>query len=130
GVGAVYVFQRVGDAWTQQAKLVPSGGSAGEAFGVAVAVEGNRALIGAPGRNDRAGVVLVFTRGGTGQWTQSGQISPNGLDRNNQFGSSIALADGIAYVSAPSYAQGAGAVFALRQNDEGEWRSAGRFFPF
>src|SRR5690606_33556750 len=130
GAGAVYVFQRAGNAWTQQAKLVPSGGAAGEGFGVAVAIEGSRALIGAPGRNDRAGVVLVFTRSSTGQWTQSGQISPNGLQRNDQFGSSIALVEGTAYVSAPSYAQGAGAVWALRQNDDSEWRPTGRFFPF
>jgi choice-of-anchor B domain-containing protein len=130
GAGAVYVFRRSGANWVQEAELTATGAAQGEAFGVSLAVDGDVALIGAPGRNERAGVVLAFTRNAAGQWTQSEQIAANGLQPNDQFGGRIVLEDGLAYVSAPTAAGGAGSVFAFRRTDEGQWRPAARFFPF
>jgi hypothetical protein len=46
GDGAVYVFQRLGDIWSQQAVW---SGLSGYRFGESVAVDGNTAIVGAPG---------------------------------------------------------------------------------
>lgn len=47
--GSAYVFGRSGNTWTQLAKLVVEGGAAGDRFGVAVALSGRTAIIGANG---------------------------------------------------------------------------------
>lgn len=44
--GALYVFERTGTSWTQQQKLVASGGAAGQFFGEAVAISGDVLLAG------------------------------------------------------------------------------------
>jgi len=46
--GSAYVFVRSGAAWTEQPQLVAPDGTAGDAFGFAVAVSGNRVAAGAP----------------------------------------------------------------------------------
>ena len=130
GRGAVYVFRRSGDAWTQEAKLAANVAAENELFGAALALAGDRALVGVPARNDRAGVVLAFARNASGQWDHTGQIAPNGLSRNDAFGASIILQNELAYIGAPNHAARAGAVFAFRLNDEGEWQPEARFFPF
>jgi choice-of-anchor B domain-containing protein len=75
-------------------------------------------------------MLLAFTRDASGRWTQSAQISPNGLERNDQFGARIVLANGVAYVGAPAHAGGAGAVFALGRDEDGQWQTVERLFPF
>src|SRR5690606_6653350 len=57
GRGAAYVFRREGAAWRQVARLHAEDGQEGDAFGSAVALEGDVALVAAPGANDRAGAV-------------------------------------------------------------------------
>ena len=47
-IGVVYIFVRNGSAWTQQARLNANDGENGDHFGMAVALEGDTALIGAP----------------------------------------------------------------------------------
>ncbi|MEL7483923.1 MAG: FG-GAP repeat protein, partial [Planctomycetota bacterium] len=60
--GKVYVFDRV--TRQQLAVLLPSDGEAGDVFGNAVAVSGNRVLVGAEGSSDRGpltGAAYLFT---------------------------------------------------------------------
>ena len=52
--GSAYVFVRSGTTWSQQAKLIPSDGAAGDIFGIAVAISGDTAAVGAS-RDDDAG---------------------------------------------------------------------------
>ena len=47
--GAVYVFQRSGSSWTQQAKLAPPSPEAWQAFGASLALDGNRLVVGSDG---------------------------------------------------------------------------------
>ncbi|MFN0205162.1 MAG: FG-GAP repeat protein [Planctomycetota bacterium] len=47
GAGAVYVFQRIGATWSQQAYLKASNTEAHDNFGIAVAVEGDVVVVGA-----------------------------------------------------------------------------------
>jgi hypothetical protein len=65
--GSVYVFTRSGTTWTQQAKLLASDGATGDYFGYYVSFNGNTALIGAWGDDDKgidSGSVYVFTKTG------------------------------------------------------------------
>jgi len=64
--GTAYVFALEGDNWVEQAKLIATDASLYDEFGAAVAISGNRALIGAPGDNpdtgSRSGSGYIFTR--------------------------------------------------------------------
>jgi hypothetical protein len=60
--GSAYVFTRIGSTWTQQAKLLASGGAAGDYFGYSVSLAGDTTLIGAYGDENLAGSAYVFTK--------------------------------------------------------------------
>ena len=73
--GSAYVFVRSGTERTQQAKLLPSDGSAGEAFN-AIAIDGDTAMVGVVGDDDNgtdSGAAYVFVRSGT-SWTQQEKL--------------------------------------------------------
>jgi hypothetical protein len=46
--GSAYVFTRVGNTWSQQAKLLPADGEVGDRFGSSVAIDGDTAVVSAP----------------------------------------------------------------------------------
>ncbi len=82
-VGAAYVFERVGGAWIQTAKLLASDGAAGDFFGVSVSLSGDAAIVGASRDDDRgadSGSAYIFEKVG-GVWTQIAKL----LDSDGQF---------------------------------------------
>ncbi len=91
-MGAVWVFTRSGDTWTQQGpKLVASTTASYQGAAVALSADGNTALIGGLGL-----AAWVWTRSG-GVWTQQGPpLTGAGMGPNNPyFGRAVALsADG------------------------------------
>ncbi len=110
GSGAVYVFERTGGTWAQQAYIKASNAEGGDSFGVNVALsdDGNTLLGGsldedclATGVNpagcdndqkaDRSsGAAYVFVRSG-GNWSQQAYIKASNAGANDWFGSRLAL---------------------------------------
>ncbi|HSN84954.1 MAG TPA: FG-GAP repeat protein, partial [Polyangiales bacterium] len=77
GSGAAYVFQRSGASWLEQQKLGASDGAAADMFGAAVALDGNRAVIGAQGDDDNgstSGAAYVFETSG-GLWVEQQKLT-------------------------------------------------------
>jgi uncharacterized repeat protein (TIGR01451 family) len=105
-VGAAYVFVRSGTTWTEQQKLLASDGAASDAFGIAVSVDANTAVIGAdiddlPG-GVNAGSAYVFARSGTA-WTQQQKLlSPDTLDSSafDNVGHSVSVSGDTVVVGA------------------------------
>jgi hypothetical protein len=109
--GAVYVFARAGDSWTQQAYIKASNTGTGDVFGgsVALAADGNTLAVaadsedsGSPGIGGnqadnsamQAGALYVFTRAGT-TWTQQAYIKASQITTGDFLGRAMALsADG------------------------------------
>jgi FG-GAP repeat len=93
-VGAAWVFTLSGGKWTQQGAKITAKEEVGEAlFGesVALASNGNEALIGGLLDNGSVGAVWVFTRSG-GKWTQQGaKITGKEEVGGGAFGSAGAL---------------------------------------
>jgi hypothetical protein len=58
--GAAYVFTGTGASWSQQAELTASDATANAKFGLAVAVSGSTATVGAPGKHLKTGKAYVF----------------------------------------------------------------------
>lgn len=60
------------DAWTQDAKFMPADGRTGDS--VALDADADTALVGAPDADSGNGAAFVFTRDGTGDWSQAAKI--------------------------------------------------------
>ena len=127
--GAIHVFQRAGADWVRKARLAPADLQSGDGFGTSLALNGTQLLVGAPGRNERAGVVYAY-RLEDDAWTEAGQIAARGVQENESFGTSIALTGEMAIVGAPFAGGGVGAIIGFRQGEEGEWTELGRLVAF
>jgi len=74
--GSVYVFGRAAGTWTQQQELHPSDGTGSEDFGVDLALDGDRLLVGCPA----LGGAYVF-EWSAGSWSETAKLTaPGGLD--------------------------------------------------
>jgi hypothetical protein len=92
--GAAYVFARSGAAWIEQQKLTASDAVFGDAFGFSVALSGDMAIVGSPGKAvggaPDAGSASVFVRTG-GTFVMLDQLLADGAGTDDGFGSSVAL---------------------------------------
>jgi len=86
--GSAYVFTRSGGTWTEQAKLIPSGASAGDQFGESVSISGDTVVIG----SSRDGSAYVFTRSG-GTWTEQAKLTASDAATGDQFGKRLSVSD-------------------------------------
>ncbi len=96
--GAAWVYTRTGGVWSQQGgKLVGTGavGGSNQGCSVALAADGNTAIVGGYADNNNAGAAWVYTRSG-GVWNQQGaKLVGTGAMGNAYQGLSVALsADG------------------------------------
>lgn len=91
--GSAYVYLRTGDAWLQQAELLPSDPATGAKFGGSVAIDGDIAVIGA-WQDDAVGVesgsAYVFVRNGT-TWTQEAKLVAFDGSSGDWFGYSVSI---------------------------------------
>jgi hypothetical protein len=87
--GAAYIFIRNSDdSWEQQVKLVASDVSGDSFFGTSVAIDGNVAVVGAPGADNQSGAAYVFVRTGS-IWSEQAKLVSSG---RSFFGASVAIA--------------------------------------
>jgi choice-of-anchor B domain-containing protein len=103
GGGAVYLFKRAKDgSWSGDGRLPAQGLVAGDAFGAAIAFDGNRAVVGAPSRKAK-GAVFLFRIDSTNTWIQeSEQIAPPTIPDNAQFGGAVAVKGDRVIIGAPN----------------------------
>lgn len=120
--GAVYVFERQGDAWTPAAALSGPSGHADDRFGHRVLLQGDRLLVSAYGYKGE-GAVYELRRDARGGWQQVGTIvAPDTNDPHQPaFGASLAL-QGDTLVVGAIHADGAspvsGAAYVFRAREE------------
>jgi len=133
-VGGAYVWLRAANGtWSEQAILVPSVTGSDDQFGSSVSLSGDRALVGAPLRNQTVftdtGMVFAFTRSGT-VWAQEAVIIPLDTSISGFFGSSVSISGNRAIIGSPgatvnSVARGAAYVFL--RNGAGAWSQEVKF---
>ncbi len=122
--GAVFLFEKQAGDWSFVDRLEASQGAQLDLFGTSVALDGTRALIGAPNHkpdgSTRAGAVFVFepAEDDQSQWRQVGRIRTDELQRNAAFGAAILWAGADVVVGAPGASVGdkrtQGAVYVFR----------------
>ena len=117
--GRVHVFARA-QTWMLAHTITPQDSESGDRFGFALAVDGEVAVIGAPGKEGARGAAYVFVRD-EGQWTQAQKLVLAGDRENNDyFGAAVAIAGDRALIGAfgRNGQQGAAYVFV---RDDDEW---------
>ena len=93
--GAVFVFGRDGDAWTQQAYVKPwNTTQRGVLFGYSVGLSGNgdTMAVGTYDENRGRGAVYAFTRN-NGKWAQEMRMTASNAEAGDSLGCSIAISD-------------------------------------
>jgi len=118
GAGAVYACERVNGAWNQTAKLTMSDAAVSDNAGSAVAISGDRIVVGAYNDDDLgsgAGSAYVFEYNGSA-WTEVQKLLPLDGAAGDQFGYGVAISGNRIAVGAPRHdlpVTGAGAVYVF-----------------
>ena len=144
--GSAYVFVKPSGGWDkwdagvdeEKTKLAASDAADDDYFGTSVALDGDTALIGAPGDDHGAGIdsgsVHVFTRDAQGDWDAGVKLTVNDGGPGVSFGVSVAVDGETAVVgayqhdpidpdsdpSSPSYLLDAGAAYVFIESS-GVW---------
>ncbi len=121
-----------------QSKLTDNDGADDDEFGYSVAIDGNTAVVGAPGSNSNAGAayVFVFTEADDddGAWSQAAKLTASDGAATDEFGYSVAVDGDTIVVGAPGSNSNAGAayvfVFTEADDDDGVWSQAAKLTAF
>lgn len=121
--GKAYVFERREGVWVEGAVLTARDGTAGDEFGVSLALKDGIAVFGAVGSDGRdadAGAAYVFERR-SGQWAQTAKLTASDSARRQLFGKFVAVGPDTVVVGAPNDSgegEGAGAAYVFERRAE------------
>jgi len=96
--GAVFVYERGDGTWPEAARLAPDDDGSSHYFGQAVAFDGDRIAVGAPGNS---GKVYLYTGSGS-TWPEEDVLVPSISTDSDFFGNSLSLAGDTILVGAPA----------------------------
>ena len=130
--GTVHAFQRGPDGrWIEQQRIESPAAAGGDAFGAAVSVVGDRALVGAPrasgngGSLEGAGRVFEY-RLVDGLWREEAELTV-ASEAEALFGATIVSNEGRAVIGAPLSRLGFGAAFVFNLDTAtGSWSEGAR----
>ena len=103
--GSAYIYVRSGDNWKQQAKLAAPDPEDEDAFGFAVSIDRNTAIVGVPMDDDGgrdAGSAYIFVRDGVA-WRQQAKLVPQDLVGFDVFGGAVFVHGNTAVVGASGH---------------------------
>lgn len=134
GLESVYVYQLVGDAWIEMQKLTASDAAPSQNFGGAVAIDGERIIVGADGHSgggERAGAAYIFELV-DGNWVEVKKLTDPVPEEFDSFGRSVAIQGDYAFVGAQSDVNNGiqgGSVFVYQLMDILGWDLYGKLAP-
>jgi choice-of-anchor B domain-containing protein len=125
GAGAAYLFQRGdGTGWEQVASLEPRGLGQNSLFGASALLDGDEAVVAAPGVDGFTGAAWVYRYDAEEEaWSSTGRLLPFDGPQQAQFGASLARVGGEVWVGAPNAGGSEGRVYRFVRGDGG-WTSA------
>lgn len=117
-------------------KITASDASASDQFGIAVAIDGNSAVVGANNELNggiRAGAAYVFNRVG-GVWGQVKRLQASDRQTGDEFGYAVGISTNTVVVGAPFEDEGgsaAGAAYVFERNEGGadNWGQVAKLVP-
>jgi len=127
--GSVYTFtldQDTGD-WIEKNKLTGEGTTPNSGFGVAVALDGGQAVVGAATHDQGMGIAYTFNyEEESGEWNPVSSLKAfDGGNPGTQFGTSIQINEEEVWLSAPGASDFQGRVYSMSQDQTtGDWIEA------
>ena len=116
--GRAYAWTRLGPGmWSPPQTLEAPDPAGDDRFGLAVSVRGDRALIGAPGKDSARGAAYVFQWTGA-EWVDAGRLVAVERQPNERFGTSVAIDGDVAVVGAPGRDADSGAAFVFEKRGD------------
>jgi hypothetical protein len=100
--GAAYIYRATGGSWVEEQKLVSSDLVLNDQFGIAVALSGTVAVIGAQGDDDNgasSGSAYVFSHDGT-SWVEADKLTASDGAASDFMGNAVAVSGNVAMVGA------------------------------
>jgi N-acetylneuraminic acid mutarotase len=138
--GSAYIFQWENDQWQEKQKLIPSHLEPDDRFGSSVALSGNLAIVGCPGKKRQglpfSGAAYIY-QFEAGQWQEKAMLQAFDLQNGDSFGCSVAIQGNVAIVGAFGNAAprsrredgwAAGAVYCY-QLENGQWQYKQKLQP-
>jgi PKD repeat protein len=126
--GAASVYERQADgSWPLVAQLQAPHPQDGGRFGNAVALDGARLLVGAPGQSadhPGQGVAYLYERDAAGDWVLVSRLEAQDAANFDGFGHSVALDGDLALVGAPQddhFDVDAGSAYVFQLHEHGSW---------
>ncbi len=129
--GAVYVFIRKGNTWSQNAYIKASNSNTFDLFGTSVALSDDTLVVGALEEDSNAtdidgdqnnnlapdsGAAYIFERN-DGVWKQQAYLKAFNTEEDDNFGKSVAVSDNIVVVSAPKEGSSASGIDGDQSNN-------------
>lgn len=133
--GSAYVFERQQGRWMEVARLTAGEDFEEDDFGDAVALDGNRIVIGAELDDEagfEAGAAFVFERQIDGTWVKVAKLTASDAEEGDEFGGGLALWNDRLLVGAPyndDAAGNAGVVYVFERGSDGEWSEVAKLSP-
>lgn len=132
--GAAYLYERqAGGGWPEVAKLEASDEGFGDRFGNALAIDGDRALIGAVNESPQnlfgAGSAYVFERQAGGGWTEVAKVVAPDAAVTDSFGYAVDLEGDRALIAArqdDDTVANSGSVYVMQRQGDGTWTQAAK----
>ena len=138
-IGQVSIFTGDGPHWQRQGTLSSASSTAGERFGAAVAVTGDRAAVGAPralGAAPETGALSIFERTNPGSdpdaWSEVARLTDPTGQTGDRFGAAVAISGARAVAGAPGRGGAAGAEEGIVSTFEligNTWSAASPILP-
>lgn len=97
--GAVYVYEQAEGEWQRRTTLTSDNSVDDKRFGQSIALDGDTAVVGAPG--NEGGSAYVFEQIDNG-WTRRSRLTATDTDSPDDFGWSVAYTGGTAVIGAPN----------------------------
>lgn len=121
--GAAYIYHYKGSEWIEEAKLLATYGHANDWLGASVTIQGNIALVGATGDDDRgtsAGAVYVYKYNGE-NWTEQVKLTATDGIAYEYFGYSVALDGNFAIIGTNAATHGNGSAYIFQYDGVNTW---------
>jgi len=126
----VLAYRASGDAWELVGELARPSETPDGAFGSALAVRGDVAVVGAPDEDQRAGAVYVFRFAADEGWRLDARLTPPAdLAAGAAAGAAVAFAGEELLVGAPGTDRFRGAILRYAPSTNGAWSHAGTLVP-
>ena len=117
--GSAWVFSRFGGSWSEEQEVVATDGSRGDQFGLAVAIDGDTAVVGALfdsfGGENAVGSGYVFVRSGD-SWIRQQRLTANDADSGDGFGKAVDIEGETVIVGASEHNNSTGAAWVFSRS--------------